>query len=219
MPCATIKPPPPAGLTVCGLTAAAAPHRSGRRRHRRAAEPPASARRNPRPHRRVAPATYNGGCDAPVASWTRRPAPKSAGSGASVQDLRHIQAGCCRALRDECTKTQGRTVASPPQSTRDTARPVAFPPQGRFDRQSFGRHRRHLGHELAAALHSLSLTHSPPVSARRAARLAFPLPPDPDSTRPTPGRGDANHGRGPRVKKEKKHCLAARSHKTRRPKY
>lgn len=45
-----------------------------------------------------------------------------------------------RALQDECTKTQGRTVASPPQSTRDTARPVAFPPQGRFDRQSFGRH-------------------------------------------------------------------------------
>ena len=34
--------------------------------------------------------------------------------------------------------------------------------------------------------HTLSLTHSPPVSALRAARLAFPLPPDPDSTRPLP---------------------------------
>ena len=136
-----------------------------------------TARRNPRPHRRVAPATYNGGCDAPVASWTRRPAPKSAGSGASVQDLQHIQAGCCRALQDECTKTQGRTVASPPQSTRDTARPVAFPPQGRFDRQSFGRHRRHLGHELAAALHTYPFPHAfPPCRplGPRVLRLPFP---------------------------------------------
>ena len=77
----------------------------------------------------------------------------------------------------KCTKTQGRTVASPPQSTRDTARPVALPPQGRFDRQSFGRHRRHLGHELAAALHTYPFPHAfPPCRPVGPRVLRFPFP-------------------------------------------
>ena len=42
----------------------------------------------------------------------------------------------------------------------------------------------------------------------RAARPAFTLPPDPDSTRPTPDEETRTVGG---VKKEKKHCLAARS--------
>ena len=79
---------------------------------------------------------------------------------------------------------------------------------GRFDRQSFGRHRRHLGHELAAALHTYPFPHAFPRVGPWAARPAFPLPPDPDSTRPTPDEETRTVGG---VKKEKKHCLAARS--------
>ena len=56
-------------------------------------------------------------------------------------------------------ETDGPTAEPTPGPT---AQPT-IPPQGRFDRQSFGRHRRHLGHELAAALYTYPFPHAFPA--------------------------------------------------------